>query len=332
MLNLNTTTEKQMNLLEMIKVKEKEVRKYEMVLNRPNHFKDILFKIAEIPMFSASEDLEKHFQEYDVNGSPLLKFDEDEQIPGYKSLWNKTNMKLVSVVSNQYHVVDNDVVLQHFEEMLLSQNIKFEYGFAVTARNGRKTVMELILPEMIINLGNGDTQEMRLYIQNSFDGGNSIKLDMGFFRHICSNMALMHGKAEVQYKTSHIGNATSRIKTQFNFYITEKFNESQNFIKKLNENSFNSIVDIYNFINSEENTIVSNRDREKVKTAYEAYYQYDFANKFWGVYNAYTHVITHNLTGSDIGKMKKLTELSMSFEKLIKNNNKMKKEESYMII
>jgi hypothetical protein len=319
MTNLNTTNEAiQTTLFEMVETAEKET--YEKLLNvRPEHFNTVLFKVSELPLYINGVD---HSNAVNSETNEVEATEDYINFADYKALINQTNGSQISIVTTKYHVVDNTEVLEHFENMLKEQNVKFEYGFAVTARNGRKTIMEIILPEMVIDLGNGDTQEMRLYIQNSFDGGNSIKLDMGFFRHLCSNMALMSGTAEVQYKPSHIGNATDRIKTQFNFYLTEKFNEAKGFIDSLKNHEFSSPMVIEELLNKEDNTVVSDRDRTKVLNVWSDYYQGTFGCSFWGVYNAYTHHITHNLNISENGKMSKLVALSKLFENLIKDDLK----------
>ena len=313
----------QIDLFSMVNEKEVEAEKFlNTIINmvRPEEWANVLFKVGELPLFinkedmiaTVNENLESDFEETD----DFFQFD------SYKALVNKTTGGQISIVTDKYHVVDNTEVLEHFESMLREQGIKFEYGFAVTARNGRKTIMEIILPEMVIDLGNGDTQEMRIYIQNSFDGGNSIKLDMGFFRHMCSNMALMHGNAEVQYKTSHIGNATDRIKTQFNFYITEKYNEAKDFCQNLTTYHFANDDHLRNMVEKEDNKVVSDRDRSKVMDVWETFYKSSFGHTYWGIYNAYTHHITHNMNISENGKMKKLTELSRLFDNLMKEVDK----------
>ncbi len=273
-------------------------------VKRTDEFKTILFDIEEIPLF----------EKYTATESDI----DPTVFEGYKGLINKDNNTQISIVSDKYHVVKNLDVLEHFEKLLNEQEIKFEYGFATTARNGRKTVMEIILPEMVIDLGGGDTQEMRLYIQNSFDGGNSVKLEMGFFRHLCSNMALMQGSADVQYKTSHIGNATDRIKTEFDFYITSRFDDAKDFITSLQNNSIENVEE---FINDEDNKIMSDRDRKKVLEIYNTYYQ-NFNNTLYGVYQAYTQFITHEMNITMNGKMDRLVKLSKHFNAVIDDKKK----------
>jgi hypothetical protein len=306
---LETANNVQSTLFEVIEHCEKE----NQIKIRPSEFNEILFGVAELPLFvqrsDIAESLDDTPKDIDMSGT--------DHFEGYKALLNKSNGQHISIVSEKYHVVDNTAVLEHFEKMLDDQGILFEYGFATTARHGRKTVMEIILPELTIDLGNGDTQEMRLYIQNSFDGGNAIRLDMGFFRHLCSNMALMQGTADVQYRTSHIGDATDRIKTEFNFYITEQFNKTKNFVEKLTQLNFSSDTAIEQFINDEKNTVVSDRARSKVLDSWNTNYRNQFGNSFWGVYNAYTHIITHVLNGAETGKLAKLVSLSKKFNGLI---------------
>jgi len=280
---------------------------------RPEAWAEMLFPVEKVAVFSDKTEIEKLMKQYAGEITDRFKQEMD-----YNGILNMNSGEVISIVKKTYHPVSNIDVLEHFENLLREQGIRFEYGFAVSARNGRKTVFELILPDMTIDLGNGDTQDMRIYLQNSFDGGNAIKLDMGFFRHKCSNMALMVGKAELQYKTSHIGDATDRIKTTFNMYLTEKFDEAKGFIKNLTQHSFDCVADVITFVEDEENTIIADRYRSFVVELWNTVYKPEFDLSFWGIYNAYTEIITHQMKGSEIGKMDKLVKLSNTFNDLMK--------------
>lgn len=160
-----------------------------VISERPDKWKEMLFDVGEISVSVNENDRLKSANQ------PINFVEGHSVVADYKALVNKITGSVISIVRKTYHAVSNIDVLNHFETLLNEQNIRFEYGFSKSARNGRKSVFEIILPDLKIDLGNGDTQEMRLYVQNSFDGGNAIRLQMGFFRHLCSNMALMHGKA-----------------------------------------------------------------------------------------------------------------------------------------
>jgi len=302
------TEQTQTTIFDMVKEAETGL----VPMTRPEGWAEMLFPVGDSKIFDNSNDIniimgrDECFPEYHT------------LIPEYKGIVNINTGVILSVVKKTYKAVSNIDVVEHFENLLREQNIHFEYGFAKCARGGRKTVFEIILPDMKIDLGNGDTQELRMYVQNSFDGGNAIKLDMGFFRHKCSNMALMVGKAEVQYKTSHIGNADERIKTTFTMYLTEKFNEAKDFVGALNSKSFETEGDIIRFIENEENLLVADKYREVVKSVWLETYKPEFGNRFWGIYNAYTYVITHECRGSEIGKMDRLVKLSNAFNDLLK--------------
>lgn len=297
----------QTTIFEMVQQEEKGI----VPMTRPEAWTEMLFPVADVSVFSNSNDI-------NIGMGRDEQFPEEfEKINDYKGILNVNNGVILSVVKKTYKAVSNIAVVEHFENLLREQNVRFEYGFARSVRNGRKTVFELILPDMKIDLGNGDTQELRMYVQNSFDGGNAIKLDMGFFRHKCSNMALMVGKAELQYKTSHIGNADERIQTTFTMYLTEKFNEAKNFVEKLSRYGFNTETELLAFIDNEENVLVADRYREIVKSVWLDTHKPEFGNLYWGIYNAYTYVITHEARGSEIGKMDKLIKLSNTFNDFI---------------
>ena len=74
----------QVNLLEMVElIKGKnslaffQEQQRIITMNRPEHFQDVLFEVAEIPLHCKKQNLEKAFQYYDEDGQPQIKFDED---------------------------------------------------------------------------------------------------------------------------------------------------------------------------------------------------------------------------------------------------------------
>jgi len=263
---------------------------------RPDEFERLLFAVATEAVLRNRADLTS------------------SEISDYQSILNADTDEVLAVTLKSYTPVSNREIMEFFEKSMDEDGIKHKCGFAVESCKGRKTVFEIILPDMKIDLGNGDTQEMRLYVTNSFDGKTSVRLDMGFFRHACSNMALMIGNADIEYRTTHTGDAQDRIQTHFLHYVRSQFEAVNLFVNQLSVYSFPSSASVRQFIEHEENTIVSNRDRQKVLESYFSNYYHDHGMTLWSVYNAYTHIITHTLKLTETGRMKKLLELSKVFK------------------
>ncbi len=115
---------------------------------------------------------------YDCNGN---------LINGHKAVVNKKNEQQVfSVVSDNYQVVQHDEVISTIEKTLSSLNLRYDKK-VIELNNGARVRVEMIFPDIEVNLGNGDVSKFRATFDNSYDCSTGLRLDIGAFRMICTN-------------------------------------------------------------------------------------------------------------------------------------------------
>ena len=115
---------------------------------------------------------------YDHNGN---------LIDGHKAVVNKNDeQQIFSVVSDNYQVVQHEEVIDTIERTL--ENLNLKYDKSVTELNdGARVRVEMVFPDIEVNIGGGDVSKFRATFDNSYDCSTGLRLDIGAFRLICTN-------------------------------------------------------------------------------------------------------------------------------------------------
>lgn len=105
-----------------------------------------------------------------------------QRITGYRANVRDTDNKLLGVVSDRYHVVQNEDAFA-FTDSLLGEGVRYET--AGSLQSGRRVWMLAKLPNEYIILG--EQISPYLVFCNSHDGSGAIKVAMTPVRVVCSN-------------------------------------------------------------------------------------------------------------------------------------------------
>lgn len=105
-----------------------------------------------------------------------------QRITGYRANVRDTDNKLLGVVSDRYHVVQNEDAFA-FTDSLLGEGVRYET--AGSLQSGRRVWMLAKLPNEYIILG--EQVSPYLVFCNSHDGSGAIKVAMTPVRVVCSN-------------------------------------------------------------------------------------------------------------------------------------------------
>ena len=105
-----------------------------------------------------------------------------QRITGYRANVRDTDNKLLGVVSDRYHVVQNEDAFA-FTDSLLGEGVRYET--AGSLQSGRRVWMLAKLPNEHIILG--EQISPYLVFCNSHDGSGAIKVAMTPVRVVCSN-------------------------------------------------------------------------------------------------------------------------------------------------
>ena len=144
----------------------------------------------------------------DWNVDSKLLYDENgNEIPGFRANTRSDNGKLLGIVSDRYHIIQNEEAFDFVNELPLQGDFKFES--AGEFRDGKSMWVMGSLPEVNIL---GDDVSNNLVFVNSHDGSSGVKVMMTPIRIICSNMLnLATKKANRIWAAKHTTNITSRM-------------------------------------------------------------------------------------------------------------------------
>lgn len=241
----------------------------------------VLFPIAERPVF--------------VDGI---------QVENKKAIVRTDTGAVLGVVGMKYTGMDNTEVMGHIDQILGRAGVDYEIVKGHAARGGARTAIEISFPRKQIVVDNGDTMLLRGYIGNSFDMSSAVTLDLGFFRLVCSNGAMV-GTREKSISIGHYSYVQERTVKELMEYLGSKFEATQEFIRSLTQHSFRSASEVGDLLAGSD--IIAERYRPKL---IDAWHETGHSTSAWKIFNLYTSAITHRVKANQFSKMAMLNALS----------------------
>ena len=128
-------------------------------------------------------------------------------IPGYRANVRSTDDAVLGVVSDRYHIVQNEEAFQ-FTDDLLGEGVTYET--AGSLQGGKKVWMLARLPRKYLIAG--DQVVPYLVIFNSHDGSSGVKVAMTPIRVVCQNtLNLALNTAKRSWTARHTENVLLRV-------------------------------------------------------------------------------------------------------------------------
>jgi hypothetical protein len=163
--------------------------------------------------------------------------------PGFDHVIVDENNNILNFCSGRYSLVNNSTILKPIESYLKTNNI--DYIKKVKIINGSKFYVDYIIKTR------KDTENVKgifpkISIWNSYDGGSTMRHEMGFYRLICSN-GLTRPEGEVKKKS-------------FKHAVSQKTNKTDT-----QEKILKILMDIKSFIDGCSLDIQKFEDMTKVK-------------------------------------------------------------------
>ena len=163
--------------------------------------------------------------------------------PGFDHIIVDENNNILNFCSGRYSLVNNSTILEPIEAYLKANNVEFTRKAKVI--NGSKFYVDYI-----INIRKDSTNVKGIFpkisIWNSYDGGSTMRHEMGFYRLICSN-GLTRPEGEIKRKT-------------FKHAVSEKTNKTDT-----QEKILNILKEIKTFVDSCSLDIQKFEEMTKVK-------------------------------------------------------------------
>lgn len=212
----------------------------------------------------------------------------------YKAICKADSNKVISIMKKGYKVVENKKVIQTVMEQLTKLNTPFHVNKSHSFIEDNRMKLQIVFPDLRLQDGNSEIP-LSVYIHNSYDGSEGVRLFWGAIRAICVN-GMIFGKLMGKYYHKHTRNMSfGDIGKQLSKAV-EALPQIQNRIEQLDS------------INLTDN-IMTDIEKKLGKTIHKHLTNNlgRFATQ-WDLYNAITYYISHTVSQ----KMRTYYQLQLS--------------------
>ena len=144
-----------------------------------------LFPVEERPVFFSSDPKKETLA----------------QTSDYKALVRKDNGQLISVQRDSYKMVPNSEVIKPLMEQLHTLDTSWYVDPSHSFVTDEKMRLQVTFPELIFHDGRSDIA-LSLFLHNSYDSTEGVKLLWGAIRGICKN-GMVFGQVLAKYSRKH---------------------------------------------------------------------------------------------------------------------------------
>ncbi len=140
------------------------------------------------------------------------------QTGDYKAIVRQDDNCLIAIAKKSYKVVPNAEVINLFFENLSGLDTKWYIDQSHSFVENNRMRLMVSFPELVFNDGRSDIA-MSLYLSNSYDGSESVRLVWGAIRSICTNGMIL-GHVLKQLKAKHtqglnLGNLQAQVESTY---------------------------------------------------------------------------------------------------------------------
>lgn len=152
-----------------------------------------MYKLA--PYFFPVESRKVFYEGED--GFPVLSSD-------YQSIIKSEDNSLISVMSDSYKLVRNEEVILPIMDQLHNLDSKWFIDPSHSFCSDSRMRLQVTFPDLTFNDGRSDIA-LSLFLHNSYDGSEGVRLFWGAIRGICSN-GMIFGKVLAKFYARHTAN------------------------------------------------------------------------------------------------------------------------------
>lgn len=157
-------------------------------------------KVENITLDNANAD--KRWANYGITEAPVMFVGTDGQAyPSGRYKAVTRNGKVAAIVGKAYTPIPNE----HVKELLVEAGFDWEQNKEHNTRHGNGVAIELISKEFEYQIEPGDAVRAAVWVENSIDGGGSLRISMGVDRNRCWNGTIVRGAALGSIAMRHYG-------------------------------------------------------------------------------------------------------------------------------
>lgn len=206
------------------------------------------------------------------------------QTGDYKAIVRQDDNSLIAIAKKSYKVVPNAEVINQFVENLSGLDAKWYVDSSHSFVENNRMRLMVTFPELTFNDGRSDIA-LSLYLSNSYDGSESVKLIFAAIRAVCKNGMIL-GHILKQLKAKHtqglnLGNLQAQVESTYDQIPAIK-NRINQLLETKVTNEFKGIV-----------FDVMGRKIEKFVTDQEASIRP--IRHSWDFYNLLTYYVSHEI-------------------------------------
>ncbi len=130
-----------------------------------------------------------------------LKDVRNKLIEGYRGVYNKTQKKVISCVSDQYQLLPNSEIIKPILAHLNKKKIEYRFD-RFSYVNDQRMRLHITLPKQIIKDDSKQGCVASIFLHNSYNFTESFSLIAGMLRQVCSN-GMVVGQILHQIRMKH---------------------------------------------------------------------------------------------------------------------------------
>ena len=104
----------------------------------------------------------------------------------YKAIVSSDNNKLISIMQDSYKLIPNREVILPLLEQLHELDTRWHFDNTHSFVDSKRMRLQVTFPDLTLNDGRSDIA-LSLFLHNSYDGSEGIRMFWGAIRGICSN-------------------------------------------------------------------------------------------------------------------------------------------------
>ncbi len=121
--------------------------------------------------------------------------------PEYKAITREDNGKLISVMNNTYQLIPNSEIIKPLMEQLHNLDSQWIIDPSHSYVEDNRMRLQVTFPDLTFYDGRSDIA-LSLFLHNSYDGSEGVRMFWGAIRGICSN-GMIFGKVLGRYYRKH---------------------------------------------------------------------------------------------------------------------------------
>lgn len=137
----------------------------------------------------------------------------------YKAIIRTDKNKLISIMQDSYQLIPNREVIMPLLEQLHQLDTRWHFDNSHSFVDSKRMRLQVIFPDLTLNDGRSDIA-LSLFLHNSYDGSEGVRMYWGAIRAICSN-GMVFGEVLSKFYSRHtkginLNNLKQQVETTYN--------------------------------------------------------------------------------------------------------------------